>query len=101
MENPLSGDRPSQEENSDELPLPVVGCVRDKQGKDYQVAKNEAHGYMRFTINHCGKRVGYANCHFEDSEVLFVDDLHIDDKVLDKPWVWILGIFPFPPMRWR
>jgi GNAT superfamily N-acetyltransferase len=45
-----------------------------------------------------------VNCHFTGDEVLYLDDLHIQDKTIHPPYFsldLIFWIISFPPIRWR
>lgn len=78
--------------------------VHDKYGAEYLVRETDSDDFKRFNIERRGVPVGYANFHFEGTDVLHLDDLHIKDDVVSPPWFWCDLFFvtlSFPPLRWR
>jgi GNAT superfamily N-acetyltransferase len=80
--------------------------IHDKHGKPYSVIAWDIDSeiFRRFNIEHRGCRIGYVNYHVESDDVLFIDDLRIDDKAMRPPWFFIdlpFWIGSLPPERWR
>jgi GNAT superfamily N-acetyltransferase len=82
-----------------------VSIIYDRHGRQYGV--NEialSAGFIRFNIECLGKRVGYVNCHFESEDVLYLDDLRIEDRAIRPSWFslilksWAVSL---SPARWR
>lgn len=85
--------------------LAVRQFIQDKHGKLYSVVSSDDElDYKRFNIEYHDQRVGYVDHHFEGEEVLFIDDLHIDENAMRPPWFFLNLIFwigSFPPEKWR
>jgi GNAT superfamily N-acetyltransferase len=80
--------------------------IHDKRGRQYHVIATEcdSENYKRFNIEYRDRRVGYAHYHFEGDDVLFIDDLRLEDKAMRSPWFFVDLIYwagSFPPERFR
>jgi GNAT superfamily N-acetyltransferase len=78
--------------------------IYDKHGRPYSVVANDFDSeiYKRFNIEDHDRCVGYVNHHIEGDDILFIDDLRIDDKVMRPPLFFIPILNgSFPPERWR
>lgn len=83
-----------------------TNIIHDKHGRRYFVSStdDDLETFRRFNIEYRGRRIGYCNYHFESDDVLFIDDLHIDDKAMRPPWLFVDLIFwhgSLPPEKWR
>lgn len=80
--------------------------IHDKDGRAYFVVACELdlENFQRFNIEHRGSRVGYVNYHIEGDDLLYIDDLYINDKAMRPPWFFLPLPFwsgSFPPEHWR
>ena len=84
----------------------MENIILDKYGKKYSVIESDcdSEDFKRFNIEYRGSRVGYANYHFEGTDVLYLDDWHIEDDAILPPWFscdLFFCFLSFPPLRWR
>ena len=84
----------------------LKSIIHDKRGRQYHVIASECNSenFKRFNIEYRGRRVGYVNYHFGGDDVLFIDDLRIEDKAMHSPWFFldlIYWVVSFPPERFR
>lgn len=83
-----------------------MNVIYDREGREYRVIESDcgSENFRRFNIKFGRYQVGYINYSFEGSEVLHLDDLHIEDAAISPPWFFLDFIFiggSFPPQRWR
>jgi GNAT superfamily N-acetyltransferase len=84
----------------------LKSIIHDKRGRQYHVIESDcdSENFKRFNIKYRGRRVGYVNYHFEGDDLIFIDDLRLEDKAMRSPWFFIPLIYwvgSFPPERFR
>ena len=70
-------------------------------------SNDDSDNFKRFNIEYRGRRTGYVNYHFEGDDLIFVDDLRLEEDkkpcachVVFYPFD-LLGLALFPPERFR
>jgi len=85
--------------------LPPRSVILDKFQKQYRVVPSDDNpdNFNRFNILLDGVPIGHVNYHFEGSEVLYIDDLHIRHDAMLFPffwWDWIVIKIYLPSLKW-
>lgn len=80
----------------------LQSVIRDKRGNEYTIAASDldSENFRRFDIHFGRVPIGYANYHFEGSDVLYIDDWRIRNDAVLPAW-FMCPFFSIPPLRWR